>query len=176
MVDHDLLQNYIKLSSRIGDQIDHFSSQHFGSNCIIRLQIRTGKMPDRTENRAIVYTDDHSDSVNEALRIYNELLSLNITSKMYMFILISNQYSFLVTDNVDLKQDMSLKYPNILTYNSTIGHSEKKLLQGYSQVAADSLIEMYLLSKCDIIVKTLLSSFGNTSQVIGGHFKLIMSK
>ena len=84
VVYHDLLQNYIKLSSRIEDQIDHFSSQYFVSDCIIGLQIRTGKMPDRTENKAIFYNSDHSDSINEALRIYNELLSLNITSKMYM--------------------------------------------------------------------------------------------
>ena len=41
-------------------------------------------MPDRTENKAIFYMSDHSDLINEALRIYNELLSLNITSKMYM--------------------------------------------------------------------------------------------
>ncbi len=41
-------------------------------------------MPDRTENRAVFYNSDHSDSANEALRIYNELLSLKITSKMYM--------------------------------------------------------------------------------------------
>ena len=89
---------------------------------------------------------------------------------MYMFILISNQYRFLVTNNVEIKQVMSSKYPYILTYNSTIGHSEKKLIQGYSQVAADSLIEMYLLSKCDIIVKTYYSSFGDTAKLIGGHY------
>ena len=81
---HNLLKKYVKLSRRIEDQIDHFSSQYFVSDCIIGLQIRTGKMPDRTENRAVLYNSDHSDSVNEALRIYNELLSLNITSKMYM--------------------------------------------------------------------------------------------
>ena len=75
-----------------------------------------------------------------------------------------------MTDNIDLKKGLSLKYPYILTYNSTIGHSEKKLIQGYSQVAADSLIEMYLLSKCDIIVKTYYSSFGDTAKLIGGHF------
>ena len=75
-----------------------------------------------------------------------------------------------MTDNIDLKKELSLKYPYILTYNSSIGHSEKELLRGYSKVAADSLIEMYLLSKCDIIVKTYYSSFGDTAKLIGGHF------
>lgn len=88
---------------------------------------------------------------------------------MYMFILISNQYRFLVTDNVEIKQVMSSKYPYILTYNSSIGHSEKESIQRYSQVAADSLIEMYLLSRCDIIVKTHYSSFGGMAKLIGGH-------
>ncbi len=75
-----------------------------------------------------------------------------------------------MTDNIDLKKELSLKYPYILTYNSSIGHSEKEVLQGYSQVAADSLIEMYLLSKSDIIVKTYYNSFGDTAKLIGGHY------
>ena len=84
VVYHDLLQNYIKLSSRIEDQIDHFSSQYFVSDCIIGLQIRTGKMPDRFESNISFYKDNHNKPISESLRIYNELLSLNITSKMYM--------------------------------------------------------------------------------------------
>ncbi len=76
----------------------------------------------------------------------------------------------MVTDNVKLKKQLSSKYPFILTYNSTIGHSEKVAMKEYSQVAADSLIEMYLLSKCDIIVKTYYSTFGAVASLIGGHF------
>ena len=75
-----------------------------------------------------------------------------------------------MTDNIEVKQHLSNKYSYILIYNSTIGHSEKESIQRYSQVAADSLIEMYLLSKCDIIVKTYYSSFGDTAKLIGGHF------
>ena len=77
---------------------------------------------------------------------------------------------FLVTDNKDIKDYLSSKYSYIITYYSSIDHSDRISLNGYSQAAADSIIEMYLLSKCDIIVKTLHSSFGNTSQLIGGHF------
>ena len=61
-------------------------------------------------------------------------------------------------------------YPFILTYNSTIGHSQGVSLQKYSKVAADSLIEIYLLSKCDIIVKSEYSTFGDTAKLIGGNF------
>ena len=167
---HNLLQNYVKLSKRIEDQINRFSTHYFTSYFIIGLQIRTGKMPDRTETRTVFYNSDHSDSINEALRIYYELSSLNITSKMYNILLQSNFYRFLVTDNVDIKQELSLNYPYILTYNSSIGHSVKVSIQGYSQVAADSLIEMHLLSKCDIIVRTSISSFGGMAKLIGGHF------
>ena len=76
----------------------------------------------------------------------------------------------LVTDKEDMKDYLSSKYAFIITYNSTIDRSDRISLNGYSQAAADSIIEMYLLSKCDSIVKTLHSSFGNTSQLIGGHF------
>ena len=79
-------------------------------------------------------------------------------------------YSFLVTDNIEVKQHLSKEYPYILIYNSTIGHSDKESIQGYSQVAADSLIEMYLFSRCDIIVKTQYSTFSDTAKLIGGHF------
>ena len=75
-----------------------------------------------------------------------------------------------MTDNEDMKDYLSNKYAYIITYNTTIDHSDRISLNGYSQAAADSIIEVYLLSKCDIIVKTLHSSFGNTSQLIGGYF------
>ena len=78
-----------------------------------------------------------------------------------------------MTNNKDRKDSLSNKYTYIITYNSTIDRSDRISLNGYSQAAADSIIEMYLLSKCDIIVKTLYSSFGNTSQLIGGYFWLI---
>ena len=84
---HDLLQNYVKLSSRIEAQINSFSIQYFASYFIIGLQIRTGKMPDRTESNISFYNDNHTKLITESLRIYNELSSLNITSKMYMLLL-----------------------------------------------------------------------------------------
>ena len=75
-----------------------------------------------------------------------------------------------MTDNEDMKDYLPNQYGYIITYNSTIDHSDRISLRRYSRAAADSIIEMYLLSKCDIIVKTYYSSFGNTSQLIGGHF------
>lgn len=71
---------------------------------------------------------------------------------------------------MELKKELPSNYSYIITYNSTIGHSEKESIRKYSQVAVDSLIEMYLLSRCDIIVKTYYSTFGDTSKLIGGHF------
>ncbi len=130
-----LLQRYIKLSIRIETQVIQFSNQYFVSDYIIGLQIRTGKMPDRTEEKSIFYMNDYTYILQETLRIYHKLLSLNLTSIMYHFSTIHMIYSFLVTDNIEVKQHLSNKYPYILIYNSTIGHSEKESIQGYSQVA-----------------------------------------
>ncbi len=48
-----LLQHYIKLSIRIDTQVIQFSTQYFVPDYIIGLHIRTGKMPDRTEDKSI---------------------------------------------------------------------------------------------------------------------------
>ena len=50
-----------------------------------------------------------------------------------------------------------------------VGHSESIAMNQYSQIAADSLIEMNLLSKCKIIVKTKESTFSEMARIIGGH-------
>ena len=57
----------------------------------------------------------------------------------------------------------------MIGYNSMVGHSESIAMNQYSQIAADSLIEMNLLSKCKIIVKTKESTFGEMARIIGGH-------
>lgn len=88
LVYYDLLNNYVKISSQIEEQINHFSNQFFESFFLIGLQIRTGKMPDRNETAISFYREDHSKTVNESLRIYKELQSLHINSKMYIHILI----------------------------------------------------------------------------------------
>lgn len=93
-----------------------------------------------------------------------------LLQKCIHFNIVIKVFSFFVTDNKLLKQELTSRYPFIFTYNSIIGHSEKNAIQDYSQVAADSLIEMYLFSKCDIIVKTQYSTFSDTSKLIGGHF------
>ena len=85
---YDLLKNYIKLSKQVEDQIDQFSNKFFVSDVMIGLQVRTGKMPDRNEGASEFYKMDHSTSINEALRIHDELLSLNTTSKMYISIFV----------------------------------------------------------------------------------------
>lgn len=85
---YDLLTNYVKLSKQLEDQIDHFSNEFFVSDLLIGLQIRTGKMPDRTERGAAFYRVSPSRYINEALRIREGLLSINITSKMYISIFI----------------------------------------------------------------------------------------
>ncbi len=106
--------------------------------------------------------------IQEAQGLYYDVVSLNYSLACIRIIYLLCD-RFLVTDNKDIKDYLSSKYTYIVIYNSTIDHSDRISLNEYSQVAADSIIEMYLFSKCDIIVKTLHSSFGNTSQLIGGH-------
>ena len=44
------------------------------------------------------------------------------------------------------------------------------VLTGYSDVAADTIVELYLLSRCDLIYGTPGSSFSSLSKVIGKFF------
>ena len=74
---------------------------------------------------------------------------------------------FLVTDNSDLKTSAKAYYPSLITYNSSIGHSGVALLNEYSIQAADSIIELYLLAKCDKIFGTPGSTFSGLASTIG---------
>ena len=49
-------------------------------------------MPDRNETAISFYKEDHSKTVNESLRIYKEVQSLHINSKMYIHIIIHINY------------------------------------------------------------------------------------
>ena len=42
-----------------------------------------------------------------------------------------------MADNEDMKDYLSSKYAYIITYNTTIDHSDRISLNGYSQTAAD---------------------------------------
>ncbi len=75
--------------------------------------------------------------------------------------------SFLVTDSIDLKISAKTIYPSLLTYNASIGHSGVALLNDYSIQAADSIIELYLLAKCDKIFGTPGSTFSGLASTIG---------
>lgn len=97
------------------------------------------------------------------------ILLLTIIKQKCIFVSTSIINRFLVSDNPELKKELSQKYRYIITYNSTIGHSEHVAQYGYTKIAADCLVEIYLLSKCDIIIKTQYSTFGDVSKIIGNH-------
>ena len=73
----------------------------------------------------------------------------------------------MVTDNSDLKTSAKAYYPSLITYNSSIGHSGVALLNDYSIEAADAIVELYLLAKCDKIFGTPGSTFSGLAERIG---------
>ena len=165
---HYLLTHVVQPSLRIQDQIDSFASTNFENEIMIGLQIRTGVLPDIVENDSPFVTFNSKPIIQEAKRIHMELEKRNYSSRMYVIFFI-NIIRFLVTDNIPLKRQLLSNYSYIIGYNSMIGHSESIAMNQYSQIAADSLIEMNLLSKCKIIVKTNYSTFSEMARIIGGH-------
>lgn len=165
-----LLTKIIIPSERIQKQVNNYSDMYFKNTNVIGLQLRTGIFPHRTEHVVGFLAVNHTHMIQEAKRLYYDVVSMNYSAIVYISSISLLFYRFIVTDNIDMKYNLSNSYPFMITYNSTLDHSDKISLKGYSQAATDSLIEMYLLSKCDMIVKTPHSSFGNTSQFIGGHF------
>ncbi len=74
-----------------------------------------------------------------------------------------------MTDNPVLKASLSSKYDYFVTFSSSIAHSKYFSIQNQSPEVIDSLVEMYLLSQCRIIIKSSGSSFSDMSKLIGGH-------
>ena len=72
-----------------------------------------------------------------------------------------------MTDNSDLKASAMTFYPSLITYNASIGHSGVVLLNDYSIEAADAIVELYLLAKCDKIFGTPGSTFSGLASTIG---------
>ena len=93
--------------------------------------------------------------MNETNHIREKITQLNSTAKMYMpLFYIKDHCRFLMTDNPDLKASLSTKYAYFITYNSIVAHSGSVSIQKPSPKVIDSLVEMYLLSQCSLIIKS----------------------
>ena len=165
-----ILSEIIRPSKEIQMKVDEFSDQHFKYENIIGLHIRTGNTTNRQEKYAPFESMKPITLINEAIHIREEIIQLNSTAKMYFVALYNRDHcSFLMTDNPDLKEGLSSKYSYFIIYNSLVAHSESFSIQNQSPQVVDSLVEMYLLSQCRIIIKSSGSSFSNMSKLIGGH-------
>ena len=167
-----ILSEIIRPSKEIQRKIDHFSGQHFKYENIIGLHIRTGNTKNRQERYAPFERVKPRTLINEAIHIRVEIIQLNSTTKMYMLLFdIKDHCRFLMTDNPALKEGLSSKYSYFIIYNSLVVHSGSVSIQKPSPKVIDSLVEMYLLSQCRIIIKSSGSSFSDMSKLIGGHIK-----
>ena len=151
-------------------KIDQFSDQYFKYENIIGLHIRTGNTTNRKDKYAPFERVKPITLINEAIHIREEIAQLNSTAKVYLLLFnIKDHCRFLMTDNPALKASLSAKYDYFITYNSIVAHSGSVSIQKPSPKVIDSLVEMYLLSQCRIIIKSSESSFSDMSKLIGGH-------
>ena len=153
-----ILSEIIRPSKEIQRKVDQFSDQYFKYENIIGLHIRTGNTTNRQEKYAPFERVKPITLINEAIRIREEITLLKSTAKI-----------FLMTDNPVLKASLSSKYDYFVTFSSSIAHSKYFSIQNQSPEVIDSLVEMYLLSQCRIIIKSSGSSFSDMSKLIGGH-------
>ena len=167
-----ILSEIIRPSKEIQRKIDQFSDLHFKYENIIGLHIRTGNTTNRQEKYAPFERVKSITLINEAIHIREEIIQLNSTAKMYLLLFyIKDHCRFLMTDNPVLKASLSAKYDYFITYNSLVSHSGSISIQKPSPKVIDSLVEMYLLSQCRIIIKTSGSTFSDMSKLIGRHIK-----
>lgn len=152
------MSNAIKPSNQIVSIINGFTSLRFSSDYTVGLHLRTGYLPNKTEHHSIFNTFPHTEYIEKITSICSFLITHNKTCKV-----------FLVTDNPRLKQKLYENYSIIRIYDSTIGHSGGELLKRNSRVAIDAIVELYLLSKCDIIFGTPYSTYSSFANVLGGY-------
>ena len=80
-----LLTDIIVPSKSIQKQIDSYSDLHFKNTNVIGLQLRTGVFLTLKERNAGFYHLNHSMIIQEAQRLYYNVVSLNYSSNMYTF-------------------------------------------------------------------------------------------
>ena len=80
-----LLTDIIVPSKSIQKQIDSYSDLHFKNTNVIGLQLRTGVFLTLKERNARFYHLNHSMIIQEAQRLYYNVVSLNYSSNMYTF-------------------------------------------------------------------------------------------
>ena len=169
LVSYFLMSNAIKPSNQIVSIINGFTSLRFSSDYTVGLHLRTGYLPNKTEHHSIFNTFPHTEYIEKITSICSFLITHNKTCKVYIENRYNICYKFLVTDNPRLKQKLYENYSIIRIYDSTIGHSGGELLKRNSRVAIDAIVELYLLSKCDIIFGTPYSTYSSFANVLGGY-------
>ncbi len=88
-----LLTDIIGPSKSIQKHIDLYSDLHFKNTNVIGLQLRTGVFLALKERNAGFYHFNHSMIIQEAQRLYHDVVSLNYSANMYTF-----SYTFYVID------------------------------------------------------------------------------
>ena len=161
-----IFQQVLSPSSLIQDRVNSFSSLHFTSDYVLGIHLRTGLFHNRTEKHSFFNNFPHYQYIARTNTFCESLIAHNYTCKVYISLVKNSYIRFLITDCSDIKDRARLLYPSLLTYNSTIGHSGRSILGGYSPAVSDLITELYLLSKCDMIYGTPYSSLSTRAKIL----------
>jgi hypothetical protein len=151
-----LLKNYLFLKPSIQAEVDEFAKKNFVGS-VIGVHIR--------------YTDNLKDGKLIPLGEYPKKLDKLLAEN-------PNATIFLSTDNEDVYKILKEKYPSVISTNKFYSNKNGEpvaIHSGYGckdklQMGKEALIDMFLLSKCDYLVYSSVSSFVRLS-ILLSNFK-----
>ena len=162
-----------RLNDSLRNQTDVLFSDY--PHPLLGLQIRTGGRVSNTPEESLFYSLDKVDPILEFVHSF----ALNNT--------LANVTLFLSTDSNAMVQAIKEKSPYpVVTLNAySIGHSSPLRNPGsLSSSLKRAVMDIYMLSKCDSLITTRSSSFGDTASFLSssptkqimGVFRLSLNK
>jgi hypothetical protein len=150
--DHNILKNRITLKDNVKIEIDDFLKKHNFLKNTIGVHVRfTDKVPDK-----------------DVSYIFDKINSIDLDKFKI----------FLATDNLEIQNEFQEKYKNIIVYNNNL-KPLTSIDRGIHQWGLDnndgdyninmlkeSIIDMWLLSKCEILFYQGNSSFSGVSKIL----------
>ena len=163
-VSHLLSLVLFQLNDTLRDQADTIFSKY--PHPLLGLQIRTGGTVSNTHEESLFYSLDKVDPI------------MSFVSSFARNNTLSNVTLFLSTDSNAMIQAIKEKssYPIVMLDVYSIGHSSP--MRNHNSLSSSlkrAVMDIYLLSKCDYLITTRSSSFGDTAAFLSSTpFKQIM--
>lgn len=151
----DIIRNQINLKETISKKIQDFANANSLQSDCIGIHIR--------------YTDKKPDASFD--RLYESIESIGAKGKRI----------FLSTDNKEIEKMMKEKYNDIITYPKFLPEEQKEGLHQWALYNKDenaklvmfeeSIVDMWLLSKCEYLIFQENSSFSQVSRILKNDSK-----